>query len=123
LFWNQSRPGLLDWQLVRFGEGISDVAYFLSTALKPETRRLHENNLLTIYKQDLINNGIAYSDTVNMQQRYRAHLIYPFEAMIVTLAIGGMMNLEHNYELLSRTVAAIEDHDVFSAIPIYKLQG
>ena len=118
LFWNQSKPGLLDWQLVRFGEGISDIAYFLSTAVKPEIRRLHENNLLAIYKQELIYNGVPSSDIKNMQQRYRAHLIYPFEAMIVTLAVGGMMSLEHNYELLSRTIAAIEDHDVFSVIPL-----
>jgi hypothetical protein len=53
-----------------------------------------------------------------MQQRYRAHLIYPFEAMIVTLAIGGMMSLESNHELLRRTAAAVEDLDVFSAIPM-----
>ena len=118
LFWNESHPGFLDWQLVRFGEGISDIAYFLSTALKPEIRRLHEVNLVTVYKQELIKNGVAYSDIENMQQRYHAHLIYPFEAMIVTLAIGGMMSLEHNYELLSRTIAAIEDHNVFSVIPM-----
>ena len=118
LFWNQSQPGLLDWQLIRFGEGVSDIAYFLSTALKPEIRRLHEDNLLTFYKKELINNGVSSSDIENMQQRYRAHLIYPFEAMIVTLAIGGMMSLEHNHELLSRTIAAIEDHDVFAVIPM-----
>jgi len=29
-----------------------------------------------------------------------------------------MMSLEHNYELLSRTIAAIEHHDVFSVIPM-----
>ena len=118
LFWDQSKPGFLDWQLIRFGEGISDIAYFLSTALKPEIRRLNEDNLLTVYKQELISNGISHSDTDNMKQRYQAHLVYSFEAMIVTLAIGGMMSLEHNYELLGRTIAAIEDHDVFSAIPM-----
>lgn len=118
LFWNQSQPGLLDWQLVRFGEGISDISYFLSMAVKPEIRRLHEENLLTIYKNELINGGVSSSEIKNIRQRYRAHLIYPFEAMIVTLAIGGMMSLEHNRELLSRTIAAIEDHDVFSAIPM-----
>ncbi|TFH12095.1 MAG: DUF1679 domain-containing protein [Nitrosomonadales bacterium] len=118
LFWNQSQPGLLDWQLVRFGEGISDISYFLSTALEPKTRLFHEANLLAIYKQSLENKGVTHIDIENMQQRYRAHLIYPFEAMIVTLAIGGMMSLEHNYKLLSRTVAAVEDLDVFSAIPI-----
>ena len=118
LFWNQSQPGLLDWQLVRLGEGISDIAYFLSTALKPETRRLHESSLLATYMESLENNGIVYIDIENMQQRYRAHLIYPFEAMIMTLAIGGMMSLESNHELLRRTATALEDLDVFAVLPM-----
>jgi hypothetical protein len=118
LFWNQSQPGLLDWQLVRFGEGISDIAYFLSTALDPETRRLHEVSLIAIYAQCLENNGIANIDVNILLQRYRAHLIYPFEAMIVTLAIGGMMSLKSNHELIRRTATAIEDLDAFAAIPL-----
>ncbi len=118
LFWNQSQPGLLDWQLVRFGEGISDIAYFLSTALNPETRRLHEMNLIAIYAQCLEDNGIAGIDVNSLLQRYRAHLIYPFEAMIVTLAVGGMMNLESNLELIRRTATAVEDLEAFAAIPI-----
>ncbi|MEY3786339.1 MAG: hypothetical protein RLZ75_544, partial [Pseudomonadota bacterium] len=46
------------------------------------------------------------------------HLIYPFEAMLVTLAIGGMMNIESNHELIRRTVAAVDDLDVFGAIKL-----
>lgn len=118
LFWNQSQPGLLDWQLIRFGEGISDIAYFLSTALKPEIRRLHEASLIAIYAQCLEDNGVAGIDVKILQQRYRAHLIYPFEAMIVTLAVGGMMNLEINHELIRRTAAAVEDLEAFAAIPL-----
>jgi hypothetical protein len=117
LFWHQSQPGLLDWQLVRFGEGISDIAYFLSTALEPETRRCHEVGLIAIYTQCLENNGIEDIDATILLQRYRAHLVYPFEAMLITLAIGGMMNLKSNHELIRRTAAAIEDLDAFSAIP------
>jgi Ecdysteroid kinase-like family len=117
LFWNQSQPGLLDWQLVRFGEGISDIAYFLSTALNPETRRLHEESLIAIYAQCLEDNGIVGIDVKILLQRYRAHLIYPFEAMIVTLAVGGIMNLESNHKLIRRT-AAVEDLEAFAAIPI-----
>lgn len=118
LFWNQSQPGLLDWQLIRFSEGISDIAYFLSVSLNTETRRLHEMNLIAIYAQCLKENGIVGIDVNILQQRYRAHLIYPFEAMIITLAIGGMMNLQTNHELIRRTAAAIEDLDAFSAIPL-----
>jgi hypothetical protein len=43
---------------------------------------------------------------------------YSFEAMIVTLGIGGMMSLESNCELIRRTVASVIDHDSFAGIPI-----
>ena len=119
LFWHKSQPGFLDWQLVRMGEGISDVAYFLATALNPETRRLHEANLLSSYIQILMNNGVAGIDLASQLQRYRAHLVYPFEAMLVTLAIGGMMDVESNLELIRRTVAAVEDLDAFAVMQTY----
>jgi hypothetical protein len=120
LFWNEdrSRVGFLDWQLVRIGEGISDVAYFLSTALSSETRRLHEAELLAKYIQTLADNGVADIDNALLMKRYRAHLVYAFEAMIVTLAVGGMMNLGSNLELIRRTAAAVEELDAFSVLPI-----
>ncbi|MFZ2171353.1 MAG: phosphotransferase [Methylococcaceae bacterium] len=119
LFWHKSQPGFLDWQLVRTGEGISDVAYFLATALDPVTRRLHEARLLSNYVRILMNNGAAGIDMASQLPRYRAHLIYPFEAMLVTLAIGGMMDLASNLELIRRTVAAVEDLDAFAVMQIY----
>lgn len=113
-FWYDSKPGLLDWQLVRTGEGISDVAYFLATALTPEVRRKHELKLLIRYRDAILRQGIVIQDNEALLQRYRAHLVYPFEAMIVTLAVGGMMDLKANLELISRVTAAIEDHDTFT---------
>ena len=118
LFWGNAQPGLLDWQLVRFGEGISDVAYFLATALDPETRREQEADLLAIYAEELKKRGIAGTDVDSQFQRYRAHLIYPFEAMVATLAVGGMIRLEANYELIRRAATAIQDLDTFNALPL-----
>jgi thiamine kinase-like enzyme len=118
LFWDGTKPGLLDWQLVRFGEGISDVAYFLATSLAPETRRNHETRLVATYVRELQDNGITGIELGDLLQRYRAHLAYPFEAMVVSLAVGGMMKLENNYELIRRTAAAVEDLDAFNALPI-----
>jgi thiamine kinase-like enzyme len=118
LFWNQTQPGLLDWQLVRFGEGISDVAYLLATSLTTETRRNHEARLVAVYAEELQENGITEIEIEDLLQRYRAHVAYPFEAMVVSLAVGGMMKLENNYELIRRTAAAVEDLDAFSALPI-----
>ncbi|MCX7097572.1 MAG: phosphotransferase [Methylococcales bacterium] len=117
LFWQQSKPGFLDWQLIRVGEGISDIAYFLSTALTPPLRRLHEHDLIAMYAQTLEENGVAHIDINNLKQRYRAHLTYPFEAMLVTLAVGGMMNQQSNRELIKRAAAAVHDHNAFAAIP------
>jgi thiamine kinase-like enzyme len=118
LFWTQSHPGFLDWQLVRIGEGISDISYFLATALDPEIRRRHEIDFLDIYLQILVQKGITAIDKQSLMQRYRAHLAYAFEAMILTLAVGGLMPLEINLELIRRTAKAVEDHDVFSVLPI-----
>ncbi|MGZ8158546.1 MAG: phosphotransferase [Methylobacter sp.] len=120
LFWNKNRSkvGFLDWQLVRIGEGVSDVAYFLSTALSVETRRLYEAELLVKYAQTLADYGVADVDNTRLVQRYRAHLVYAFEAMVVTLAVGGMMNLDCNLELIRRTATAVEELDAFSALPV-----
>ena len=120
LFWNNngSMVGFLDWQLVRIGEGVSDVAYFLSTALNPTMRKLYEAELLVKYAQTLAENGVTDVDNIRLVQRYRAHLVYAFEAMIVTLAVGGMMNLDCNMELIRRTATAVEELDAFSVLPI-----
>ncbi|MGR8950852.1 MAG: phosphotransferase [Gammaproteobacteria bacterium] len=115
-FWNGSQPGLLDWQLVRIGEGIADVAYFLATALTPELRREHERSLLNLYRQILKAHGAVDWNMDSLWERYRLHLCYPFEAMVVTLAVGGMMDLHSNLELIRRTTAAVSDLDVFAAL-------
>ena len=99
-------------------EGIGDVAYFLATALTPETRRRHEAGFLAGYFQILADNGVTGIDLETLVQRYRAHLAYPFEAMLVTLAVGGLMESESNLELIRRTAAAVEDLDAFAALPI-----
>jgi hypothetical protein len=111
-------PAFWIWQLVRFGEGISDVAYFLATSLAPETRRSHETRLVAAYAEELQDNGVTGIELGDLPQRYRAHLAYPFEAMVMSLAVGGMMKLENNQELIRRAAAAVEDLDAFSALPI-----
>ncbi|MBF0552445.1 MAG: phosphotransferase, partial [Deltaproteobacteria bacterium] len=92
LFWKQDGSvGFLDWQLVRLGDGIGDVAYLLATTLTPELRRRHESDLIRLYSEVLSTHGITLPSE-ELMLRYRAHCCYTFEAMVVTLAIGGMMD-------------------------------
>lgn len=117
-FWQDDQPGFLDWQLVRIGEGLADVAYFLATALEPALRREQETRLLSLYCDTLISQGITTINFETAWQRYRMHLCYPFEAMVVTLAIGGMMRLDSNMIMLHRAATAIADHQVFNLLGI-----
>lgn len=120
IFWHHDKVGLLDWQLVRVGEAIGDVAYFLATSLTPEQRRLHENRLLARYASQLRHHGIGEGeiDYGRLAERYRAHLVYAFEAMVLTLAVGKMMATASNLALIHRTATAVDDLDAFSALPI-----
>lgn len=111
-----AQPGFLDWQLVRIGEGISDVAYFLATSLHAECRRQHEQDLLSHYLTALSEHVSQGLDEKHVYRRYRAHLVYAFEAMVITLAVGGMMETESNLELIRRTASAVEDHDSFAVL-------
>lgn len=117
LFWHNGQPGFLDWQMVRIGEEISDVSYFLATALKPEIRRAHELELLSKYHEIMAAHNPTTADFNSLLNRYRAHLVYPFEAMVVTLAVGGMMQLDSNLEMIRRAALALEDHDTFKILP------
>jgi len=105
-----------DWQMVRTGEGISDIAYLLATSLTAETRKENEKQLVTHYIESLSNNGITDLNPEQVQQRYRAHLIYPLEAMLVTLAVGDMMDLKANELLIKRAALAVKDNNSFSEL-------
>jgi hypothetical protein len=90
----------------------------LATSLNPDLRRQHEVELIQLYAQCLKDYGIEQIHFDALFDRYRAHLIYPFEAMLVTLSIGGMMDIDCNLELIRRTTAAVADLDAFATVPL-----
>lgn len=117
LFWHDDRPGFLDWQMVRIGEGVSDISYFMATALEPEIRRACERELLMEYHRIMCANSSFQYEFDYLFERYRAHLVYPFEAMVVTLAVGGLMELKSNLAMIRRSAQAVEDHNTFALLP------
>lgn len=116
LYWRGDEAGLLDWQLVRVGDGIGDVAYLLATGLLPEVRRDAEEDLLAHYGDALARQGVRAPRADQQRRRYRAHLTYAFEAMVVTLAVGGLMDDAVASEMVRRTSIAVQDHDAFAAV-------
>jgi Ser/Thr protein kinase RdoA (MazF antagonist) len=112
LFWCGDAPGLLDWQLVRRGDGVSDVAYLLATSLDPDDRAANERALLTDYARA----SATHRSAAQLLVSYRKHLTYALEAMLVTLAIGGFMADDDARELVRRTAAAASDNGAFAAV-------
>ena len=110
------KGGLLDWQLMMRGSWAHDVTYLLVTALEPEVRRAHQQELLGGYLDRLGSAGVGDvpSPTAALEQCRSAALW--------GLVIGWLICPPENYGQditaanISRTVAAVEDLETFAAI-------
>ena len=49
---------LFDWQSMYKGRGANDIGYLLATGYSPEFRREHERNLMQVYHDALLANGV-----------------------------------------------------------------
>jgi hypothetical protein len=111
----EGRVALFDWQLVRAGPWASDVAYLLATSLPTEDRRAHERRLVGCYLDALRAAGGRPPAPTDAWRTYVAHLVYPLEAMVITLALGAMHPAAAVGRVVERAAAAVADHDAFAA--------
>ncbi len=59
LLFGGERVAVLDWQTVRIGPAMSDIAYFIGSALQPSDRRAHEEMLVRDYHDRMRVAGVA----------------------------------------------------------------
>ncbi len=105
---------VLDWQLMRRGRGVFDVAFFLSQNLEPRERRAVEMDLLTAYHRILLDDGVRAYTFEQCLYDYRMSLLGRFGALISTIAAMPFTREQiemHIDVLLPRCCAAILDHD------------
>jgi hypothetical protein len=107
---------LCDWQLVRGGPWAADVAYLLATALDVEDRRRQERQLLQLYLDELADAGGRPPAEDEGWRQYVAHLVYPLEAMVITLALGAMQPAERVRQVVARAAAAVGDHGALGEV-------
>ncbi len=63
---------IVDWQTVGVGEGASDIAYYLGTAMDPATRLEMEKTLIARYQAALERYGVPQADLAGQWDAYRA---------------------------------------------------
>lgn len=110
------RAGLLDWQAVRRGNPLRDVAYLLVLGLDPDTRREHEHELLERYRAGLADHGGPDLSVADAWSTYRSMVAYPYVAATFTAGFGGLQHDDTALEGLRRAAAAVDDLDPLAAL-------
>ncbi len=122
VFFGQEQGGdglkLIDWQAIRLGKGIYDLAYFLSTSVPVEMRRQYQADLLEAYADTLSANGVDYASENHAEDLGWALLdIVTFVGIIgSTLDFQSPRGLELSETILSRLWATIEDNSALDLI-------
>lgn len=104
---------VFDWQVARRSRGPRDLAYFLSSSLSVEQRRILEESLLDLYHETLKTNGVEGYSTGELRRDVQAGLGAPLTTWVIA---GGMLDFssERGIDLLKRVCerlgAALDDH-------------
>jgi aminoglycoside/choline kinase family phosphotransferase len=78
----------VDWSNATRGPGPYDVAYFCCMAFTPEQRREHEDRLLHLYHDALLERGVTGYDFDACFDDYRLSFFEPFMRMFFLLVRG-----------------------------------
>lgn len=104
---------MIDFQTASKGGGIYDVGYLLSQSVNVEDRRAHEQELLALYHDTLVAEGVRGYDLDRIAADYRVAVLYSW--VIPVFAVGSLdVSSERAMTLWTRVIeraqAAIIDH-------------
>ena len=108
--------GLFDWQVLRQGNGVRDLAYFVILSLEPEVRQAHMDELVDRYREELEaagGPGLRAADVLLDMRRMAA---YAYTSAAFTAAFGGLQAERVALGGLRRAAAAVVDLDTGSVL-------
>lgn len=109
---------ILDWQLTTRSGGPYDVAYLLAQSLTIDDRRKHEERLLALYHQCLVDGGVA----ITFQEVRDAYRIALMVCLIIPVSVGGMLDMANERgrqlaeTITERTFAAAMDQNCLALL-------
>ena len=74
---------VVDWQTIKSGNPLSDVAYFIASSLAPEVRKVVEQELVETYHRGLISAGVESYGWDDCWRDYRRGSLAGFTIMVV----------------------------------------
>lgn len=96
----------VDWQTPALGDGLSDVAYFLSGSLGPADLAAAEPELLRIYRERLSSNGVALSEDQVLQDYRMAAPGGYVMAVIASQLVGQTERGDNMFMVMAKGAAA-----------------
>jgi Phosphotransferase enzyme family len=110
---------VVDWQTVSWGPPMIDAGYFLGNSLRLEDRRAHEQELVRLYYDELVAQGVTGLSWDRVWEEYRRGL---FHGIVIVVAAGMIVErTERGDEMfmtcLARNAQQIIDLDALSLLP------
>jgi hypothetical protein len=115
-YFRDGAAGLLDWQVVRRGHPMRDIAYTLVTSMTTADRQGSERELLETYRKALSAAGGPDLEPEQLWRRYRQAAAYAYVAASVTAGLGGMQAADIALAGLRHAVAALNDLETVAAL-------
>jgi len=121
MLFGQRNAGLamvtIDWVGLLMGGG-RDLSHFLGTSLLPEIRKAHELDLLTLYHETLMAQGVAGFSLRECIDDYRINLFYP---VYVVVSVTESVNVDARgkelfVSMFNRACDAIRETDALKII-------
>ena len=109
-----------DWQISTRGRGAFDVSYLLCGGLEPDLRRAHERELVQLYHDTLVANGVTDYRLEQCWDDYRRGALFMFVYIVIAIGTLDAAN-ERGMALwtawLRRGAAAIEELNAVEQMP------
>lgn len=82
LLFGRPRVTVVDWHTVRVGPALSDVSYFIGSALLPDVRRDHERELVLAYQRHLASGGVDLA----WEECWQGYRRYSLDGLVTAIA-------------------------------------
>ncbi|MEO1967987.1 MAG: phosphotransferase [Sphingomonadaceae bacterium] len=108
---------ILDWQTVAVGNPLVDIGYFLGCGIGDKLRSRHEFELLTLYRGEMANYGVQFTDDV-FRRDYRIGALHGLSTAVFSAAfVERTERGDANFLSMARGAASLAlEHDSIGAL-------
>ena len=97
LFAGEDDLAMLDWQSPLIGQGTVDLAWFLTDSISPTDRRAHEGELIRLYIDQLVANGVDRRDLDLIDRQLRlSHLRRLPMSVLLATAFANLADVDND---------------------------